>query len=372
MQGFRKVDPDRWEFANEYFLRGRRDLLSEIHRRKPAASERGRSAHAQSHVHEHAAIEVGHYGGLLEEVDSLKRDKTLLMQEVVRLRHAQQLADEDLRNLNDRLELTEQRQQQMIAFFAQAMQHPALVQHFLATAPSVKRLEDGRRRKKRRAPAPGAPNTVTTVSSESEGSDVEKPAPDAMIVHPSSTPAAQGLADLAQAFMSLLNTSPPPKPARRPAVTTTGPIIEEAAPGSSADLPFAGMDGAPMMIGSTPIVLDASALAPGGSGNLNTAGGDLNTGMQFVPLDNTMIPTTATMASPIVEFPGLDSGDGTLNLDDLDLSSVMPDDLMTMPSQDLLITDSGAMNMNEGWNSLVHPPAGTALLPSEYPGDDQK
>lgn len=134
-QGFRKVDPDRWEFANEGFLRDQKHLLKGITRRKSMHGQQVHQQPTQSH-HRHgssslgACVEVGKFG-LEEEIECLKRDKNVLMQELVRLRQQQQGTDNQLQTMVNRLHGMEQRQQQMMSFLAKAVQSPGFLSQFV-------------------------------------------------------------------------------------------------------------------------------------------------------------------------------------------------------------------------------------------------
>ncbi|XP_022881676.1 heat shock factor protein HSF8 isoform X2 [Olea europaea var. sylvestris] len=165
--GFRKIDPDRWEFANEGFLRGQKHLLKNISRRKPVHghNQQQQQPHGQNSS-VGACVEVGKFG-LEEEVERLKRDKNVLMQELVRLRQQQQSTDNQLQATVQRLQGMEQRQQQMMSFLAKAVNSPGFLAQFMQQQnDSNRRITEGN--KKRRLKQDGVSDEDSVGSSDGQ------------------------------------------------------------------------------------------------------------------------------------------------------------------------------------------------------------
>ncbi|KAK0606802.1 hypothetical protein LWI29_004552 [Acer saccharum] len=140
--GFRKVDPDRWEFANEGFLRGQKHFLKNIRRRKTTQSQASQQALD-------VCVEVGRFG-LDGEVDRLRRDKQVLIGELVKLRQQQQNSREYLQVMEQRQRRSEMKQQQMMGFLAKAMKNPNFVQQLVQQKDIRKEFEEAITTKRRR------------------------------------------------------------------------------------------------------------------------------------------------------------------------------------------------------------------------------
>ncbi|GJM84599.1 hypothetical protein PR202_ga00284 [Eleusine coracana subsp. coracana] len=166
VKGFRKVDPDRWEFANEGFLRGQRHLLKTIKRRKPPSNATPSRQPAPAPA---SCLEVGEFG-FEEEIDRLKRDKNILISEVVKLRQEQQTTREHVHAMEERLRTAEQKQIQMMGFLARAMRNPEFFQQLVQQQDKRKELEDAIS-KKRRRPIDNAPFYNPGETSQSEQLD---------------------------------------------------------------------------------------------------------------------------------------------------------------------------------------------------------
>jgi hypothetical protein len=79
------------------------------------------------------AIEVGAYGGhLAGEVEALKRDKNVLMVELVRLRQAQAASEAALRSLQARADASEADHARLVSWLASVAANPALMHQVLA------------------------------------------------------------------------------------------------------------------------------------------------------------------------------------------------------------------------------------------------
>ncbi|KAL1561781.1 heat stress transcription factor A-6b-like [Salvia divinorum] len=143
--GFRKVDPDKWEFANEGFLRGKRHLLKNIRRRRTSSSS---PSNYLSCNNLESCVELGRFGPDAE-MDRLRRDKQVLTAELVKLRQQQQNTKAYLQAMEQRLKGTEQKQQQALSFLAMAIRSPGFLQQMVQHKEMRREIEEAIGKKRR-------------------------------------------------------------------------------------------------------------------------------------------------------------------------------------------------------------------------------
>jgi heat shock transcription factor len=114
-QGFRKVDPDRWEFAHVSFLRGQTHLLRQIVRRSGSSGKR--------------KDELGAAGTAEDDEDG--SSATMVAMEVVRLRQEQKAIEDRVAVMWRRVQETERRPKQMLAFLLKVVGDPDVLRRLV-------------------------------------------------------------------------------------------------------------------------------------------------------------------------------------------------------------------------------------------------
>nr|AKE31885.1 putative heat responsive transcription factor [Triticum aestivum] len=127
--GFRKVDPDRWEFAHACFLRGQTHLLPRIVRRRTGGGRRAKDSHD-------------------EEEDEDISSKMLAM-EVVRLKEEQRATKDRLAAMWRRVQDAERRPKLMLAFLLKVVGDPDVLRRLVATRVAAADCSPARARRPR-------------------------------------------------------------------------------------------------------------------------------------------------------------------------------------------------------------------------------
>ncbi|XP_020087693.1 heat stress transcription factor C-2b-like [Ananas comosus] len=138
--GFRKVDPDRWEFAHASFLRGQTHLLRQIARRNSGGggggggSNSSSSACCSSSSSSSSTTTSTGWGvngkkkkKMMMTTTMEEGDEAAVAEEVVRLKQEQKAIEERVARMWRRVQETERRPRQMLEFLFKLVGDPQLL-----------------------------------------------------------------------------------------------------------------------------------------------------------------------------------------------------------------------------------------------------
>ncbi|XP_031252151.1 heat stress transcription factor A-5 [Pistacia vera] len=137
--GFRKIDPEKWEFSNEDFVKDQKHLLKNIHRRKPI----------HSHSHPQGSSMDPERAAFEEEIEKFSREKAALEANILRVKQQRSAAKLQLEDMTQRVDSMEQRQHSLLSFLEKAIQNPTFVEHL---ARKIESMDISAYKKKRRVP----------------------------------------------------------------------------------------------------------------------------------------------------------------------------------------------------------------------------
>ncbi|KAK7332091.1 hypothetical protein VNO80_28838 [Phaseolus coccineus] len=158
--GFRKIDPELWEFANEGFVRGQPHLLKNIHRRKPVHSHSLQNIQVQGS----SPLTKSERQSFKEEILKLKDEKDQILRELERHEQEWKMYEVQLQYSNDRLEQLEKKQENLVSSVSEVLQKPGIALNLLPLT------ENGDR--KRRLPRSGLFSDDASIEDHMETSSI--------------------------------------------------------------------------------------------------------------------------------------------------------------------------------------------------------
>ncbi|CAN8274569.1 unnamed protein product [Cochlearia groenlandica] len=136
--GFRKADPEQWEFANDDFVRDQPHLMKNIRRRKPVHSHSLPNLQAQQNP-----LTDSERTRMNNQIKRLRKEKEGLLEKLHKQVEEKELFATQVKQLKEQLQHMEKRQRTTVSFPSNALDKPELA---LNLSPCIPEKNDRKRR----------------------------------------------------------------------------------------------------------------------------------------------------------------------------------------------------------------------------------